>query len=179
MLDLAALRPSRRSLRIRTRAGRRRGPAGLKSGRPGDWERVRIREVPRPTIDSRCAALGTVLSSRAAFVCAVASLRGALRALETVQKVLTRGYRQDMGRPGNQADLTAYAGPLWVGSSIMERLRRALLDHTVLSTADVRKLTSRARATTLHARIATFSRLPRPRPSQNGCRISLSNASRS
>jgi len=28
------------------RAGRRRGPAGPKSGRPGDRERVRIREVP-------------------------------------------------------------------------------------------------------------------------------------
>jgi hypothetical protein len=64
------------------RVGHRRGPAGPKSGRPDGQARVRVPEGAQPATDSRCAACGTMLSSRGAFACAAARPRRAPRALE-------------------------------------------------------------------------------------------------
>jgi hypothetical protein len=77
----------------RTRAGRRRGPAGPKSGRPGDRERATIRKLAQLATESRCAALGTARFLRGAFACAEASQRGALCApLKALEKVFTRQW---------------------------------------------------------------------------------------
>jgi hypothetical protein len=61
----------------------------LKSGRPGDRERARGPQGAEPATDCRCAASGTAVSPRGAFACAMASSRGALRALEDLMQILT------------------------------------------------------------------------------------------
>ncbi len=85
-----------------TRAGRRRGPAGPKSGRPGGRERARSRRCP--AVGSRCAAPGTVFSVRGALHVWRPAARRALRALEA-QSVTQARYRAAMGSAWPDTDL--------------------------------------------------------------------------
>jgi hypothetical protein len=72
-----------------TRAGRRRGPAGPKSGRPGDRERARVRRVPSQLRIVVAPRSGQCSHAWRFCMSGGQSMRRAPRALEDVLKVLT------------------------------------------------------------------------------------------